>query len=110
LLNQVSHGPSIPQRGRDILLLRCLGVQNLLDVLSLGVGEHAPGAQRTSGSFAGQGVESAGGVGRPPAADGFAGDAEEFAELGLGVAEFATVQRPEAERVENIVGQLMRIG
>jgi hypothetical protein len=61
-------------------------VEDSLQVGSLFVGEGTARAERSAGTVLGQGVEAAGAVGRGPAADGFAGEAEEFGDLGFGVA------------------------
>jgi hypothetical protein len=53
---------------------------------------------------------STGAVRGTPAADGFAGDPEEFGELGFGVAQCVTVDRTESEGIEDVVGELAGIG
>ena len=49
------------------------------------------------------------GVGRPPAGDGFAGDAEDLGDLDLGEAELAAPQGAQAERLQDLVGQFARV-
>ncbi len=60
--------------------------------LSLGLGEHTARAQRPAGAPAGQGVQAFGVIGGIPAGDGFAADAEEFGEIGFGIAKLQAMQ------------------
>ncbi len=90
----------------DVPLLWRIGVEDLLDALSLVAGEDATEAEGPSGSFAGQRVESAGIVSRAPSTDGLEVHAEKFAEFCLGVSEIATEQVEKAVCLQSFVEQL----
>ncbi len=66
-----------------------MGAYELLEVFGLGVGEGAARTDWSSGAALGEGGGAAVGVGRPPAADGFASDPENLGELDLSEAQFA---------------------
>ena len=69
-------------------------VDEPLEVGALFVGEGAARAEGASAARAGEGALAAAGIGRPPATDRFAADAEEVGDLGLGEAQFAAAQGP----------------
>jgi hypothetical protein len=54
-------------------------------------------------------IEAAAGIRRPPAADGFAADAEEVGDLGLRVAQLTATEGPQAEGLQDFIGQLTGI-
>src|SRR5262249_27463293 len=87
-----------------------LVVEQALDVLSLSVGEESAGANGPPRALLGQRVSAAVAVGRPPAGDGFASDAEEIGEGGLGEAQFAAAQGAEAEGFENLAAEETTVG
>ncbi len=55
-------------------------------------------------------VQAAVGIGGPPMADGFASDAEQVGEFGLGKAQLAAAHSPQAESLQDIIGKLTGIG
>ena len=81
----------------------------LLDVAGLLVRERPPGADGPPGPIAGEGAQAAGGVSRPPAADRLVRDPEQIGDIGLGESQFAAAQGTEAERLEDLIGQLASI-
>ena len=50
------------------------------------------------------------GVGRPPAADGLAADAEEVGDVGFGEAQLTATQGAQAEGFQDLIGQLAGVG
>ena len=63
-----------------------------------------------AGAAAGQGRQAVGGVGRPPAADGFVADAQQVGEFDLGVAQFDAPQGAQAQHLKGFIGQLAGVG
>ncbi len=55
---------------------------------------------------AGQGGQALGGVGGPPAADGFVADAQQVSEFHLGVAQFDAAQGTQAQHLKGFIGQM----
>jgi hypothetical protein len=80
-------------------------VQNVLDVGGLVVAEQTPRAERSAVTWLRQGLQTAVAVGGPPTADGFAGDAEEVGDVGLGEAPFACPQGAQPQGVEDFVAE-----
>ncbi len=81
-----------------------------LDALGLLVGQEAAGAEGSAGTVAGQRSQALGGVGGPPAADGFVADAQQVSEVHLGVAQFDATQGAQAQHLKGFIGQLAGVG
>ncbi len=73
-------------------------VDQQLDAAGLLIGEQATRPQRVAGAFLRQGVQAVGSVGGPPAADSLQADAEQFGEIGFGVAHFDATQGTQRRR------------
>ena len=91
-------------------LLGAVVVDLLLDAAGLLVRERPPGAHGAPGPIAGDGVQAAGGVSRPPAADRLARDPEQVGDIGFGESQFTAAQGTEPERLEDLIGQLASVG
>ena len=85
-------------------------VDLVLDVAGLILRECPPGAHGASGPIAGDRVQAPVGVRRPPAADRLARHAEQVGDVGLGESQFTAAQGTEAQRLEDLIGQLASVG
>src|SRR5262249_5662990 len=100
--DQVADGAAVSQPRGAPQCLRAAGPEQLLDTGGLLVGEQAAGAERAARAVAREGIEAAGDVGRPPAADGLAGDPQEVGDLGLGEPQFTAVQGAQTQRFQDL--------
>jgi hypothetical protein len=87
LADQFHHGATGPQGVRDTQLLWRMVVDALLDALGLQVGEKASRTERPTGATAGKGIQTLGGVGCPPTAEGLVADTQQVREFTFGVAQ-----------------------
>ena len=85
-------------------------IDPLADVAGLGVGEGAARAKWPARAATGEGLQALGAIGRPPAADGLVGDAQEVGEVQLGVAQLDAPQGAQPQHLESFVGQLAGVG
>ena len=84
-------------------------VDQIPDAAGLLVRERPPGADGAPGPIAGDRLQAAGGVGRPPAADRLARHPEQVGDVGLGESQFAAAQGTEPQGLEDLIGQLASI-
>ena len=69
-----------------------------------------PGADRAAGAVAWESFQAMINVGGPPPRDGLPGEAKQFRHLDLRVAQLAAAKGTQSERLEDLVGQLPRVG
>src|SRR3954452_10530449 len=108
--DQVAHGTPRPQRRSNAELLRSFAAEQLLNVAALLVREGAAGAERAPATFMREGADALVGIGRPPAADRFAGHTEEVGHFAFSVTQFTTPHGTQAEGFENFIRQLASVG
>jgi hypothetical protein len=108
--DQVLNRTPGPQRTGDAKLLGAVVDDQVLEAPGLLVGESTASADRSSGAVTRQSVRSLLDGGRPPPGDGFPRDTEQVSDIGFGEAEFTPVNGTQAERFEDVIGQLTGVG
>jgi hypothetical protein len=86
-----------------------MAVDFLADRLGLLFGQQASRAQRSATALAGQSVQSVGGVGAVPAADGFMSDSQKFGKVHFGVTQFDATQGAQPQNLKRFIGQLASV-
>ena len=110
LADQLGDGPAGPQRGGDPHLLGAFFVEDRPQPCRLPVVEGTTGADRAAGAVAWESFQAMINVGGPPPRDGLPGEAKQFRHLDLRVAQLAAAKGTQSERLEDLVGQLPRVG
>jgi hypothetical protein len=71
--------------------------------------ERPPRAHGAPGPIAGDRLRTAGGVSRPPAADRLARCSAQVGDVGFGESQFTAARGSEAQRLEDLIGQLASV-
>jgi hypothetical protein len=75
-----------------------------LDPFGLRVRQEATRTDRAPGAALGESRRTPVGIGGPPAADRFAGDAEDVGDLALGQTQFTGPHGPQAQGFQDFIG------